>query len=295
MQPHLDSILDLELKANDIRQDVIRMLIAAKAGHTAGPLGMADIFAALYFNVMKHDPANPHWAERDRLVLSNGHIAPVLYATLAQAGYFDRKLLDTLRKLGSPLQGHPHRGSLPGLETSSGPLGQGLAQACGMALATTRADKRKCVYWCLVSDGEQQEGSTWEAVMLAAKYSLGNVIGVMDRNDIQIDGKTEEIMPIEPLAHKYRAFGWDVVEIDGHDMGAIVETLGRLRAQAEAQPHRAPTMVIARTVPGKGVPFMENDYKWHGKPPSADEGVRALAALDESRKAVGRKRPAKPN
>jgi len=278
----LNSTTELKLKANDIRQDLIHMLLAAKSGHSAGPLGMTDIFTALYFHTASHDAKKPRWEERDRIILSNGHIAPILYATLAHAGYFDKSLLSTLRKLDSPLQGHPHMGSLPGIETSSGPLGQGLSQACGMALAA-RMDKRQRVYWVLMGDGEQQEGQCWEAFMLAAKYRLGNIIAITDRNLIQIDGTTENVMPLEPLADKYKSFGWRVVEIDGNDMNAVVSALDEARAHALANAESAPTMIIADTLPGKGVSFMEGKYQWHGKTPNADEAAIALKELQDAR------------
>jgi len=281
----IDSIQELSLKANDIRVDIINMLLPAKSGHTAGPLGMADIFAALYFHTLKHDWKKPDWPERDRVVLSNGHIAPVLYATLGEAGYFDKSLFSSLRKLGSPLQGHPHRGSLPGIETSSGPLGQGLSQACGMALAS-RMDGKKNVIWCLTSDGEHEEGQTWEAVLLAAKYKLGNLIAIMDRNFIQIDGTTEDILPLESMSAKYKAFNWDVVEIDGNDMQEVVAALDKARARAAANAQNKPLMIIAKTVPGKGVSFMENRYQWHGKPPNAEEAQKALDELQIARKRI---------
>ena len=274
----IESILELRLKANDIREDIIRMLLPAKSGHTAGPLGMVDIFTALYFNVATHDPARPDWKERDRILLSNGHICPVLYATLGEAGYFDKKMFTTLRKLGSPLQGHPHRGSLPGIENSSGPLGQGLSQAAGMALAA-RLDASKHVVWCLTSDGEHEEGQTWEAVMLAAKYRLGNLVEIMDRNFIQIDGTTEDIMPLEPLAEKYRAFNWRVIKVDGNDMKAVVEALRAARQYAITNPTGAPTLILAQTVPGRGVSFMENRFEWHGKTPKEAEAAQALEEL----------------
>ncbi|MDP3733314.1 MAG: transketolase, partial [Candidatus Daviesbacteria bacterium] len=206
----------LEEKANLIRQDIIKMLLEAGSGHSAGPLGMADIFTALYFNVLNHDSTKPDWQERDRLVLSNGHICPVLYATLAHAGYFPVSELKTLRKLGTRLQGHPHRGVLPGIETTSGPLGSGLSQACGMALAGLM-DKKKWWVYCLTSDGEHDAGNTWEAVMFAGKNKLNNLTVIIDRNNIQIDGFTEGVMPLEPLKEKYEAFGWYVLEIDGHN------------------------------------------------------------------------------
>lgn len=281
----LDSVPELMLNANDIRQDIIRMLLPAKSGHSAGPLGMADIFTALYFHTAIHDPKKPKWDGRDRVILSNGHIAPVLYATLGEAGYFDKKLFGTLRKLGSPLQGHPHRGELPGVETSSGPLGQGLSQACGMALAA-KMDNKKHVVWCLTSDGEHEEGQTWEAVLLAAKYKLGNLVAIMDRNYIQIDGPTEEIMPLEPMAAKYRAFNWEVVEIDGNDMKEVVKALDKARARAADPACAKPLMIIAKTVPGKGVSFMENSYEWHGKAPNAEEEARALAELKAARAGI---------
>ena len=200
----------LEEKANLFRQDIIKMLLEAGSGHSAGPLGMADIFTAMYFHILKHDPKNPGWEERDRLVLSNGHICPVLYTTMAHAGYFPISELKTLRKLGSRLQGHPHRTALPGLETTSGPLGSGLSQACGMALVG-KLDKASWRVYALLSDGEQDEGNTWEAVMLAAKYKLDNLTAVMDRNNIQIDGFTENIMPLDSLKAKYEAFNWYVL------------------------------------------------------------------------------------
>lgn len=254
-------IKKLEIKANQIRQDIIHMLVAAGSGHSAGPLGMADIFTALYFNILKHDPRNPGWEYRDRLVLSNGHICPVLYATLAHAGYFPTSELMTLRKLNTRLQGHPHRTSLPGLETTSGPLGSGLSQASGMALAAKMDDLRWRVY-CLTSDGEHEEGNTWEAVMFAAKYKLHNLTVIMDRNNIQIDGYTEEIMPLEPLRAKYEAFGWYVIEINGHNFGEIIGACHMAETIYEK-----PVMIIAHTIPGKGVGYMEGDFRWHGSPP----------------------------
>ncbi len=252
--------------ADIIREDVIASLVEAKSGHSAGPLGMADIFTALYFNVLKHNPKNPFWPGRDYLVLSNGHICPVLYATMANGGYFPKKELLTLRKLGTRLQGHPHRESLPGLETTSGPLGCGLSQASGMAYGL-RLDKKKNVVFCLCSDGDHDEGNTWEAVMFAAKYKLSNVVAVMDRNYIQIDGNTEDIMPLDPLAQKYRAFNWDVISINGNNMQQILQTLQQARKRALKTRTGKPLMIIANTIPGKGVSYMERDYRWHGSPP----------------------------
>ena len=230
----------LEEKAVLIREDIIKMLLEAGSGHSAGPLGMADIFTALYFNVLNHDPTKPDWEDRDRLVLSNGHICPVLYATLAHAGYFPVSELKTLRKLGTRLQGHPHRSTLPGLETTSGPLGSGLSQACGMALAGLM-DKKKWWVYCLTSDGEHDAGNTWEAIMWAGKNKLNNLTVIIDRNNIQIDGFTENIMPLEPLKQKYEAFGWHVLEIDGHNFEEIVNAVEEAKAIFEK-----PTVIISQ-------------------------------------------------
>lgn len=266
----------LEEKANLIRQDIIKMLVAAGSGHSAGPLGMADIFTALYFNILNHDPKNPDWEDRDRLILSNGHICPVRYAAMAHAGYFPISELKTLRKLGSRLQGHPHRTALPGVETTSGPLGSGLSQACGLALAG-KIDRAKWRVICLMSDGEQDEGNTWEAAMFAGKYKINNLTALMDRNNIQIDGFTEDVMPLEPLKDKYEAFGWHVLEIDGHNMQQIIDAFSEAKNIFEK-----PTLILAHTTPGKGVSFMENKYEWHGKPPNKDEAKLALEQLKAS-------------
>ncbi len=247
--------------AYDIRKTVIEMLAAAKSGHTAGSLGMADIFAALYFHVLKHDPKNPDWPERDRLLLSNGHITPVRYAAMAHAGYFPIEECLTLRKFGSRLQGHPERERLPGIETTSGPLGSGLSQAAGYAYAA-RMDGKTFHVFCAMSDGEQEEGNTWEGAMFAGKYRLTNLTAIMDRNNIQIDGDTEDVMPLEPLADKYRAFNWHVIEIDGHNVAQFVAAVDEARSIREK-----PTLILAYTTPGKGVPSIENDYRWHGAPP----------------------------
>lgn len=265
---------DIAQKAYDIRRSIIEMLVEAKSGHTAGPLGMADIFATLYFGILKHDPKKPAWQERDRFFLSNGHICPVLYATMAHAGYFDVAELLTLRKFGSRLQGHPERSVLPGIESTSGPLGSGLSEAAGYAYAARMDDAQFRVY-CAMSDGEQQEGNTWEAVMFAGAKKLGNLTAIMDRNNIQIDGDTEDVMPLEPLKEKYEAFNWYVIEIDGHDIAAIIRA-----CDAAKEVHHKPTLILANTTPGKGVPEIENDYRWHGMPPSAQEGARFLAALE---------------
>ncbi len=265
---------ELELKANDIREDIIKMLLAAGSGHSAGPLGLADIFTALYFDILKHNPKQPDWDQRDILVLSNGHCAPVRYATMANAGYFDRQELQTLRQFGSRLQGHPERQRLPGLETTSGPLGCGLSQACGMALALKLNKQQFRWVYVVMSDGEQDEGNTWEAAMLASKYHLSNIIAITDRNNIQIDGPTETIMPLEDLRAKWEAFGWHVIEIDGNNIEAVIDACAMGRAVVEK-----PVMIIAHTIPGKGVDFMEYDFHWHGKPPDADEAKKALHEL----------------
>lgn len=262
-----EKILSLEKKANDIRESIIEMLIEAKSGHTAGPLGMADIFTLFYFHVLKHDPKNPLWEERDRLVLSNGHICPVLYATMAHSGYFPMEELKTLRKFGSKLQGHPHREYMPWLENSSGPLGAGLSQAVGMALSDRMDQKEtKRTIYCFMSDGELDEGNSWEAIMFAGKNKLRNLIAVVDRNNIQIDGFTENIMPLEPLADKWRAFNWHVIETSGHNFAQLNDAVEQAQAIYEK-----PTVIIAHTIPGKGVSFMERDYKWHGTPPGVSD------------------------
>ena len=265
----------LEQKANDIREDVIKMLEAAGSGHSAGPLGLADIFTALYFEVMNYDPKKPDWDMRDIFLLSNGHCVPVQYATMAHAGFFDRKELMTLRKLGTRLQGHPERTKLPGLETTSGPLGSGLSQAAGMSLAM-HMDEMQYKRWIYIvmGDGEQDEGNVWEAAMLAGKYKLHNIIAFTDRNNIQIDGPTEQVMPLEDLRKKWEAFGWHVLEINGNNIEAILDACAEARAI-----ENKPVMIIAHTIPGKGVDFMEYDFTWHGKPPNRDEAKKALHEL----------------
>jgi transketolase len=268
------SLERLETIANDIREDIIRMLEHAGSGHSAGPLGLADVFTALYFDVMKHDPKNPDWDERDMLLLSNGHCVPVRYATMAQAGYFDRKELMTLRKLGSRLQGHPERTKLPGLENTSGPLGSGLSQACGMALALRMNQQQHRWVYVVLGDGELDEGNIWEAAMLAAKEGLHNIIAIIDRNNIQIDGPTEVVMPLEDLKAKWEAFGWHVLEINGNDIEAVIDACAMGRAIQEK-----PVMIIAHTIPGKGVDFMENDFHWHGVPPNHEQAIKALHEL----------------
>lgn len=260
--------------ANTIRKDIIRMLEEAGSGHSAGPLGMADVFTALYFNVLKHDPKKPEWEERDIVVLSNGHIVPVRYATMANAGYFPKKELMTLRKLGSRLQGHPERKALPGMETTSGPLGSGLSQAAGMALGLKMKDDHSRWVYCLMGDGELDEGNIWEAAMFVAKNKLYNLTAIVDRNNIQIEGPTEDIMPLEDLSDKWQAFGWHVIEIDGHNLESIIDALTMARAIVEK-----PVVVIAHTIPGKGVDFMEYDYHWHGAPPNSQQAKEALKKL----------------
>ena len=301
-----DQVKNLEIKANDIRMSIIDMLEDAGSGHTAGPLGMADIFTALYFHIAKHDPKNPEWSERDRIILSNGHIVPVRYATMAHAGYFPLDELKTLRKFGSRLQGHPERHMMPGMENTSGPLGSGLSQASGMAYALRmdavspspgagegrgevehkeqssvphpnpllhRRGNKPHVY-CLMSDGELQEGNSWEAIMFAGAKKLDNLTAIIDRNFIQIDGNTENVMPLEPLADKWRAFNWHVIEIDGHDFNQIVDACETAKTIIDK-----PTVIIAHTVPGKGIKEIEGDYKWHGTPPNAEQEKKWLTEL----------------
>lgn len=268
------SITKLELIANDIREDIIKMLEHAGSGHSAGPLGLADIFAALYFDVMKHDPKKPDWEERDILLLSNGHCVPVRYATMAQAGYFPRKELLTLRKYGSRLQGHPERTRLPGLESTSGPLGSGLSQAAGIALGLRMNKDLKRQVYVVLGDGELDEGNIWEAAMLAGKYKLNNITAIIDRNNIQIDGPTESVMPLESLKQKWDAFGWHTLEINGNDVEAVIDACTMAKAITDK-----PVMIIAYTIPGKGVDFMEGDFHWHGAPPNREQAKQALHQL----------------
>ena len=270
---HDKKLKRLEEKANQIRQDIIAMLTEAGSGHSAGPLGMADIFTAFYFHILNHDPKRPDWPERDRLILSNGHICPVRYAAMAHAGYFPMEELKTLRKLNTRLQGHPHRTALPGVETTSGPLGSGISQSIGIALAA-KLDNKKYRVYCLTSDGEHDAGNTWEAIMLAGKRKLSNLTVIIDRNNIQIDGHTEDVMPLEPLKDKYEAFNWHVLEVDGHNIEEFVDAVNEAKAIYEK-----PTVIIAHTIPGKGVSFMENNYLWHGIPPKPEEAKVALKEL----------------
>ncbi len=267
-----EEVKKLEDQARRIRVSIIEMLAEAKSGHSAGPLDMADVFTALYFHALKHDPKNPSWPERDRVVLSNGHICPVLYATMAHAGYFPVEELKTLRKFGSRLQGHPHREFLPMLETSSGPLGSGLSQAVGMAISdkidfsTSHGNVSPRFIYALLSDGEHDEGQIWEAGLLAAGRKLGNLIAFLDRNHIQIDGNTEDILPLSSLYEKWKAFGWHVKEIDGHDMRAIASAIQEAQSISDK-----PSMIICHTVPGRGVSYMEGRYEWHGTPPGISD------------------------
>lgn len=268
------TIEELRVIANDLRQDIIKMLVEAGSGHSAGPLGLADIFASMYFNILKHDPENPDWDQRDMLLLSNGHCVPVQYAALAHAGYFDKQELLTLRKFGSRLQGHPERKKLPGLETTSGPLGCGLSQALGIALAHRINDDRHRWIYVVMGDGEMDEGNIWEAAMLGGKEKLSNVIGIIDRNNIQIDGPTEHVMPLEDLSAKWTAFGWHVIEVNGNNIEDFIDACAMARTIVEK-----PVIIIAHTVPGEGVDFMEYDFHWHGKPPDKKQAKQALHEL----------------
>ena len=281
LAPLTDAALrKLELKANDIRQDLLKMLTHAGSGHSAGPLGMADIFTALYFHVLHHDPRKPDWAERDRLFLSNGHIVPIRYTTMAHAGYFSKEELQTLRKFGSRLQGHPELRYLPALENTSGPLGDGSPQSAGAAYVG-KLEKQPWHVYCVMSDGELEAGITWEAALFAGRNQLYNLTWIIDRNNIQIDGYTEDIMPLEPLRQKFEAFGFTVLEIDGHNIREFVEACDRAKAIWET-----PTVIIAHTIPGKGVSYMEFEPSWHGKPPK--DGEELKSALKELRTLGGK-------
>ncbi len=250
------------------------MLEHAGSGHSAGPLDLADIFTALYFDVLKQDPNNPNWDERDILLLSNGHCVPVRYAAMARAGYFDRKELMTLRRLGSRLQGHPERLRLPGMETTSGPLGCGLSQACGIALAHRMDNITHRWIYVVMGDGETDEGNVWEAAMLAGDQHLNKIIAIVDRNNIQIDGPTEAVMPLEDYRAKWEAFGWHVIEIDGNNIEEVIDACSMAKTIIEK-----PTVILAHTIAGKGVDFMEYDFHWHGVPPNYDQAAKALNEL----------------
>lgn len=272
-----EKIIELKKIAKEIRKDIIRMLSNAGSGHTAGSLGMADVVTLLYFQDLKHNKDNPNGEDRDRVILSNGHICPVLYSAMAQSKYFSIHELLTLRKFGSRLQGHPHRKFLPFLETSSGPLGSGLSQAIGMALAekinNPESDK---IFYCLMSDGELDEGQSWEAIMLASKYKLNNLIAIVDRNNIQISGFTEDVMPLNNLVHKWSSFNWNTYEVDGHDFAEIHNAIIKAKENKNK-----PTVIIANTIPGCGVKMFENNYYWHGTAPSKEQAEIALAELEE--------------
>ena len=268
------SLKQLELIANDIREDIVHMLEVAGSGHSAGPLGLADIFTALYFDVLKHDPRNPDWSDRDILILSNGHCVPVRYAAMARAGYFDRKELLTLRQLGSRLQGHPERMRLPGLESTSGPLGCGLSQAAGIALAHKMDNILHRYIYVVMGDGETDEGNVWEAAMFAGDNHLSKIIAIIDRNNIQLDGPTEMVLPLEDYKAKWEAFGWHVLEIDGNNIEAVIDACAMAKAIVEK-----PVAIIAHTIPGKGVDFMEYDFHWHGMPPNVEQATKALQEL----------------
>ena len=271
-----DRLNELREISQTLRQSIIHELVTAGSGHAAGCLGFADVMAVLYFHAMRLDPENPDWQDRDIFVMSNGHYAPLLYATLAERGFFDKKELANLRKFGSKLQGHPERGSLPGIETTSGPLGCGLSQAAGMAysLKYLGGNPQRLVY-CSLGDGELNEGNIWEAAMFAAKYDLSNIIAIIDRNNIQIGGDTEKVMPLGNLADKWRSFGWFTQEVDGRDHEAIVKAIDAAKTSHQ------PNVIIAHTIPGFGIDFMEYDYLWHGKAPNAEEVQRALTQLSE--------------
>lgn len=262
-------------RAYDMRMSVIDMLLAAGSGHTAGPLGMAEVFATLYFHSLKHDPKNPGWVHRDRVILSNGHICPILYTAMAHSGYFPIAKLKTLRKFGSRLQGHPHKEYLEGIETSSGPLGSGLSQAIGMAIVDRYIKiKPDRYFYTILGDGEMNEGQIWESIMLLNKEKLHKIITIIDRNTIQIDGNTEDVMPLESLSDKLRSFNLNVIEIDGHNVEAISNAID----EAKSVLHKA-TVIIAHTIPGKGVVEFEGDYHWHGKSPNKEEAKEAIKEL----------------
>ncbi len=269
------TIKQIEVKANEIRKDIIKMLEHAGSGHSAGPLGLADLVATLYFGIMNVDPQDPDLADRDVFMMSNGHCVPVQYATMAERGYFDKAELMTLRKLGTRLQGHPERLKLPGLENTSGPLGSGVSQGAGYAYALQYLDNQRHRWvYVVTGDGELNEGNIWEAAMFAGKYKLSQLIVFVDRNNIQIDGPTEDVMPLENLRAKWESFGWHVQEIDGHNVESIIDAVGMAKAI-----ENRPSCIITHTIPGKNVDFMEYDYKWHGVPPNKEQAKKALHDL----------------
>lgn len=267
------TVAELENIANKMRLHVVEMTYAARSGHPGGSLSAADMMAALYFSFLRHDPKNPQWEDRDRFVLSKGHVAPILYAALAESGYFPVEDLITLRSMGSKLQGHPVRGKVPGVEMSTGSLGQGLSMACGIALAG-KMDGKEYKTVCMLGDGELQEGQNWEAAMFAHQAGLSNLIAIVDRNRLQITGDTEKAVALEPLPEKWKAFGWNVIIIDGHNMRQILEALDKA-----ANARTRPTVIIMKTVKGKGVSFMENNAGFHGKACNAEEQERAVSEL----------------
>lgn len=277
-----EKLLELKKTANTIRQHIITTLVAAGSGHSGGPLGMSDIYSAMYFHILRHDPKNPDWEDRDRFILSCGHYCPIRYVSMALAGYFPVEELKTLRHIDSRLQGHPHRTALPGVETTSGPLGEGLSQAVGIAIARD-LDKKNYYVYIHTSDGEHQEGNTWEGAMLAGKLKLSHFIQILDYNNMQIDGHVKDVMPLDPIKEKYESFNWHVLEVDGNDIAAFVETIDKAQQITDK-----PVIIVARTIPGEGVSFMENNYKWHGIPPDSgnvegapEKGQQAKVALEE--------------
>ena len=273
---NINNVAELKSMSAEIRKDIIRMISAAGSGHTGGSIGLADILTALYFNVISYNPKNPKWEDRDRLILSIGHVAPVLYATLAHAGFFSKDELITLRKLGSRLQGHPSKDTgLPGIEISTGSLGQGLSVAVGMALAA-KADKKKHRIYSIHGDGELQEGSIWEAAMSASFYKLNNITAIIDRNNCQIDGHTSDVMELEPLDEKWRAFGWDVVECNGHNFTEIIKSCNYAMKTVFK-----PTVIIAKTKMGKGIKSIEDDFLWHGKAPTPEEAEKFIKEIEK--------------
>ncbi len=270
-----DKIADIKAKSFEIRKSIMQMLAQAGSGHLGGSLGLADIFATLYFNELNHDAQNPQWKERDRLILSIGHVAPVSYATLAHSGYFPVEELMTLRKLGSRLQGHPGKDKgLPGLEISSGSLGQGLSVATGIAL-TLKSDKKDSRVFCICGDGELQEGSVWEAAMSAGHYGLDNLVCIVDRNGVQIDGPTSHVMELEPLSLKWAAFGWHVITCNGNYIPDLLKAFDEARSVMGM-----PKVILAQTAMGKGVSSIENDYHWHGKAPNKEEAQKFILELE---------------
>ncbi len=280
----ITGLKELEVLADEIREEIIKMLVNAGSGHSAGALGMADVFTALYFNIMNHNPKKPWDENRDRLILSNGHICPVLYASLAKSGYFPISELKTLRIINSRLQGHPHYHSAPGVENTGGPLGQGVSFAIGVAYSN-KMDKKKSKTFLSMGDGELDEGECWEGIMFAGKYKLDNLIAFVDRNNIQIDGTTDEVMPLRPICKKFEAFNWNVIKIDGNNMKEILSAFKKAKEHAGS-----PTVILCKTIPGKGVKFMEGKYEWHGKAPSQKEGEIALKEIEEHKNKIRGKR-----